>query len=47
MFNSVPLVQVIRGSRLEAVYRGTMAVVDARGQLIASVGDADLTTFLR
>ena len=47
MFSSVPLVQVIRGSRLEAVYRGAMAVVDARGQLIASVGDAYLTTFLR
>ena len=47
MFNTVPLSKVIRGSRLEAVYRGAMAVVDARGRLVASRGDADLTTWLR
>jgi len=47
MFNTVPLVQIIRGSRLEAVYRGAMAIVNARGHLIASNGDTNLTTFLR
>jgi L-asparaginase II len=47
MFNTVPLIEVMRGSHLEAIYRGAIAVVDARGQLVASAGDADLTTFLR
>ena len=47
MFNTIPLVQVMRGSRLEAVYRGAIAVVDARGQLVAFVGDSNLTSFLR
>jgi L-asparaginase II len=47
MFNAVPLIHVMRGSRLEAVYRGAIAIVDARGQLIASAGDPNLKTFLR
>ena len=47
MFNTVPLVEVMRGSRLEVVYRGAIAVVDARGELVASAGDPNLTTFLR
>ena len=47
MFNTIPLVQVMRGSRLEAVYRGAMAIVNARGHIIASVGDSNLTAFLR
>jgi L-asparaginase II len=47
MFNTTPLVKIVRGPRLEAVYRGAMALVDAHGRLIASVGDANLTTFLR
>ena len=47
MFDTVPLVQVMRGSRLEAVYRGALAVVDAQGRLVASLGDPGLTTWLR
>jgi L-asparaginase II len=47
MFDTVPLIQVIRGSRLEAVYRGALAVVDAQGRLVASLGDPGLTTWLR
>ena len=47
MFNTVPLVNITRGSQLEVVYRGAIAVVDARGQLVASAGDPNLTTFLR
>ncbi len=47
MFDTVPLIQVMRGSRLEAVYRGAVAVVDAHGRLAASLGDAGLTTWLR
>jgi len=47
MFDTVPLIQVMRGSRLEAVYRGALAVVDTQGQVVASVGDPGLTTWLR
>lgn len=34
-----PLVEVVRGPLVEAVHRGTIAVVDASGELLASVGD--------
>ncbi len=47
MFDTIPLVEIIRGSRLEVIYRGAIAVVDTRGQLVASAGDPNLTTFLR
>jgi L-asparaginase II len=47
LFNTVPLIQIVRGSSLEVVYRGAIAVVDAQGQLVASAGDPTLTTFLR
>ena len=47
LFNTVPLIQITRGARLEVVYRGAIAVVDARGQLVASAGNPNLTTFLR
>lgn len=36
---SEPLVKVIRGPLVEAIHRGTIAVVDASGALLASVGD--------
>ncbi len=36
---SEPLVEVIRGPLVEAIHRGTIAVVDASGALLASVGD--------
>ena len=44
MFTTVPLVQVVRGSHLDAVFRGAIAVVDTHGRLIASAGDPSLTT---
>ena len=47
MFNTVPLIQITRGSQLEVVYRGAIAVADARGGVVASAGDPNLTTFLR
>jgi L-asparaginase II len=47
LFDTVPLIQITRGSGLEVVYRGAIAVVDTRGQLVASAGDPNLTTFLR
>lgn len=36
---SEPIVEVLRGSLVEAIHRGTIAVVDASGALLASVGD--------
>ncbi len=36
---SEPLVEVVRGPLVEAVHRGTIAVVDASGTLLAFVGD--------
>lgn len=36
---SEPLVEVLRGPLVEAIHRGTIAVVDASGVLLASVGD--------
>jgi L-asparaginase II len=47
MFNTVPLIEITRGSQLEVIYRGAIAVVNARGELVASAGDPNLTTFLR
>ena len=47
MFNTMPLIQITRGALLEVVYRGAIAVANARGELIASAGDPNLTTFLR
>lgn len=47
MFDTVPLVTITRGAQLEVVYRGAIAVVDTRNQLVASAGDPRLTTFLR
>ncbi|MDP8958832.1 MAG: asparaginase [Actinomycetota bacterium] len=36
---SQPLVEVVRGPLVEAVHQGDLAVVDASGRLLASVGD--------
>jgi len=47
MFDTVPLAQVTRGSQLEVIYRGAIAVVNTHGELVASAGDPNLTTFLR
>ncbi len=43
----VPLVEVTRGGRVESIHYGALAVVDARGNLVAHAGDPDLVTYLR
>jgi L-asparaginase II len=47
MFETVSLVEVTRGGRVESEHRGAIAVVDAHGKLIAHVGDVDLVSYLR
>jgi L-asparaginase II len=42
-----PVVEVTRGNIVESLHFGAAAVVDAGGRLVASVGDPDLTAFLR
>ena len=44
---SVPLAQVYRGAYLESVHRGSIAVVDSHGTLLAFAGDPALRTCLR
>lgn len=44
---SVPLTNVYRGAQLESVHRGSIAVVDSRGTLLAYAGDPGLRTCLR
>ncbi len=44
---SVPLTHVYRGTQLESVHRGSIAVVDSRGKLLAFAGDPGLRTCLR
>ncbi len=41
------LVEVTRGSLIESMHRGVVAVVDISGSLIASVGDPSYVTYLR
>ncbi|MGZ9074716.1 MAG: asparaginase, partial [Burkholderiaceae bacterium] len=43
----VPLVETTRGGTTECVHYGSIAVVDARGKLIASAGDPDSLNFTR
>ncbi|MEO8036571.1 MAG: asparaginase [Acidobacteriota bacterium] len=42
-----PLAHVYRGSYLESVHSGSIAVVDAQGRLLAYAGNPTMTTFLR
>ena len=44
---SVPLSNVYRGPHLESTHRGSIAVVDAAGRLVAVAGDPSLRTCLR
>jgi len=44
---SVPLTRVYRGAQVESVHRGSIAVVDSRGTLLAFAGDPGLVTCLR
>ena len=44
---SVPLARVYRGAHVESVHRGSIAVVDASGRLLALAGDPALGTSIR
>lgn len=44
---SVRLTRVYRGSEVESVHRGSIAIVDARGKLIAFAGDPSTRSCLR
>ncbi len=44
---SEQLVEVTRGALVECVHRGSLAVVDRAGSLLAYVGDPELVTFMR
>ena len=44
---SEPLVQVVRSGLVESVHLGDVAVCDADGRLIASIGDPDTVAFAR
>jgi L-asparaginase II len=47
MLETVPLVEVRRGGRVESEHRGAIAVVDANGKSLAHLGDVDLVSYLR
>ncbi|MBN2047836.1 MAG: asparaginase [Anaerolineaceae bacterium] len=42
-----PMVEVIRGSLLESIHFGALAIVDSSGNLIASYGDVEEILYLR
>jgi L-asparaginase II len=42
-----PLVEVLRGERVESVHHGAIVLADDAGGLVAACGDADLVTYLR
>ncbi|HZT07000.1 MAG TPA: asparaginase [Chloroflexota bacterium] len=44
---SAPLVSVSRGSQIESVHCGSIAVCDTEGKLVAVVGDPERLTYLR
>ena len=43
----VPIVETTRGPIVESIHYGAIAVCDAHGDLLASVGDADAVVYLR
>ena len=43
----VPLVETSRGSLVECIHYGALAVSDSNGSLVASVGDAETMAYLR
>ncbi len=47
MTESLPILERIRGEVVEAVHRGSIAVVDSNGKLIANYGDPYMVAFLR
>ena len=42
-----PMIEVTRGSLVECVHFGSLAIVDANGKLVASYGNPQTVTFLR
>src|SRR5690242_10031219 len=44
---AVPLVQITRGPMVESVHRGFVAVLDAEGETVASLGDTGTRTWYR
>lgn len=44
---SVPLTHVYRGGEIESVHRGSIAIVDANGKLVAFAGDPTMRASLR
>ncbi len=47
MLNAVPLVTVTRGDMVECTHLGSLAIVDADGKLLYSLGDPGLVTYPR
>lgn len=43
----IPLVELTRGSIVESFHSGALAIVDAAGNLVASLGDPQYLTFMR
>jgi L-asparaginase II len=43
----VPVFELTRGEIVESVHFGALAIVDAQGRLVASVGDPQVQTYLR
>src|SRR3974377_1275440 len=44
---NIPLVELTRGRIVESIHVGAIAIVDAKGQLLASCGDPDTVTYMR
>ena len=45
--NYQPIVEVTRGSVVESVHFGALVIADSNGQVLASWGDPQTTTYLR
>lgn len=43
----VPIVEITRGGKLESLHRGAVSVVDARGRLVASLGNPKQPVYTR
>lgn len=42
-----PVIEILRGGRVESVHHGAAAVADGTGRLLAWAGDGEIVTFLR
>lgn len=45
--STVPLVEVTRGTEVESIHRGAVAVADPSGRVVAAIGNPELATFVR